>query len=635
MPTDWHDSTGALTNTIGHAAGVLIFGIFLYLVFRQGALMGGTRDGAGFPLRRTPSKVWLPLVAAALALLWNLASLAVLVLAPVASERTEFIIASVGFSILSLLPAVLLQLCLNGGFPWLTRTGYALSAFAVGAHVAEFVTTDIGLHRIGLSVITIGFGALTVVASISSFWMRSRSSVDQAPSSTSRLLATMSLFLFAVSFIHFGDGHLNQAWSQELAFHHAGIPLALFVLMQEYRFILADAFIRFLANGLLAGVFGFLITAWAPMASLPVQVVIAAVAVAAFAWAREVVQGLLTRVVFHQPRRDRVERAMQALRAHYDDEATYLPMAAAQIAGLMNAPLIEVAAALPLSEQLLFAVRTGDLSELRELQRRGVRAVVPIRLSVGDARYVLLGERDGGRPYLSEDLDSLMRMAAAAAEQLEGIRAAETGRLVTEAELRALQAQIHPHFLFNALNTLYGMIPREASAARQTVLNLSDIFRYFLQSGKEFVPLEEEMRIVQAYLAIEAQRLGDKLQVVTDVDASLRREQIPVLSIQPLVENAVKHGVAMRVGGGSVRIRVSRDHNRMSVSIADDGPGFKASTTSRARAGTGVGLSNVTRRLRLCYGSDSDVVVESSSEGTTVRFQVPCQTVDVELPLAR
>jgi LytS/YehU family sensor histidine kinase len=125
--------------------------------------------------------------------------------------------------------------------------------------------------------------------------------------------------------------------------------------------------------------------------------------------------------------------------------------------------------------------------------------------------------------------------------------------LVSEGELRALHSQINPHFLFNALNTVYGIIPREAAGARRTVLDLADIFRYFLQSDKILIPLTEELKIVKAYLDIERLRLGPRLETIIQVDKEAEQALIPVLSIQPLVENAIKHGLSTRLDGGMVK----------------------------------------------------------------------------------
>ena len=124
------------------------------------------------------------------------------------------------------------------------------------------------------------------------------------------------------------------------------------------------------------------------------------------------------------------------------------------------------------------------------------------------------------------------RAAAEIAEQVESLRQQEMHRLVDQAELRALQSQINPHFLFNALNTLYGTIPREAAGARRIVLNLAEIFRYFLQTDKTFVPLANEMEIVRAYLELEQLRLGSRLRVEIEVDEAALAVPIPILSVR-------------------------------------------------------------------------------------------------------
>jgi LytS/YehU family sensor histidine kinase len=169
--------------------------------------------------------------------------------------------------------------------------------------------------------------------------------------------------------------------------------------------------------------------------------------------------------------------------------------------------------------------------------------VIPLRLASGNTRLLLLGRR-GGRRYLGDDLEALDKTAAEIEERVESLRGQEMNRMmnrmVNQAELRAPQSQINPHCLFNALTTFYGTIPREAAAARRIVLNLADVFRYFLQSDKTFVPLAQEMQIVRAYLEVEQSRLGNRLHVEIQVeDAALEVVPIPVLSIQHLVENAI------------------------------------------------------------------------------------------------
>jgi LytS/YehU family sensor histidine kinase len=249
----------------------------------------------------------------------------------------------------------------------------------------------------------------------------------------------------------------------------------------------------------------------------------------------------------------------------------------------------------------------------------------------GDGALILLGRREGGRRYLSEDLQELARLAAVVVEQVERFRNSEIQRLVSQAELRALQSQINPHFLFNSLNTLYGTIPRDAADARRMALSLAEIFRYFLQSNRTFVPLTEEIQIIQAYLQIESLRLGSRLKTEIAVDESAGRALIPVLSIQPLIENAVKYGVAPRLGPGTVRLRVRTVPDGVKIEVSDDGGGFQHGERKGTRAG-GVGLENVRQRLKLCFGAPADLSIASTDHGCTVSFLIPGRYAFAAIP---
>jgi len=593
-----------LVNTLGHAAGVLIFGIFLFLLIQDRAarrLRGSTKS----------------MLAAALALVWNLASLLVLGMGARTGSDT------IAFSVLSLLPAVLFDLCLAGRHRLLMLAGYGLSAVAIALHAMELFRHDALYHRWGLNLITAGFVALTCIAA-GAVW-RDANLRAAAP----RLVGTMSLFLLAISFVHFGEGHAQQVWSRELAFHHAAIPLALLVLLQDYRFVLLDAFLRFLANVLLAALFvsgGAAVWRLDPMHGTPAPfdqallLIGACLLLIVFALLRARVQAALTRLVF---RRKDVEALLRNLKQVVREEQAYVESAAAQLGEFMGAqatfangtPLEGVDPRRPML--------VSEFSRRRaELEAQGVEVVVPLRLPSRGTRYVLLGRRSGGRRYLSEDLAALSRAASVIVEQVEQFRESEMRRLVAQAELRALQSQIHPHFLFNALNALYGIIPKEAKGARETVLNLADIFRYFLETRKTFLPLERELHIVKAYLEIERLRLGKKLRTEIDVTPEALGTPIPVLSIQPLVENAVKHGIAPLPQGGLVRIEARQTASgTLEIRVCDTGSGF-----AQPGAG-GIGLENVARRLELCYGPETRLDIESGSGGTTVSFAIPAASV--------
>jgi LytS/YehU family sensor histidine kinase len=244
-----------------------------------------------------------------------------------------------------------------------------------------------------------------------------------------------------------------------------------------------------------------------------------------------------------------------------------------------------------------------------------------------ETSYLFFGRRGGGRRYLSEDLQSLNRLTSAVVTRLERFRNSEMHRLVSQAELRALHAQINPHFLFNSLNALYGLIPREASGARQTVLNLAEIFRYFLRTDRTLIAFSGELEIVKCYLAIERLRLGPRLEVNIDVDREALQVEIPVLCVQPLVENAIKHGLAPKQGYGLLSVTAKVRDGQVFIEVRDSGAGEALSPRMRDLPGSGVGLANVRKRLQLCFGTQSELMVESSPDGTRVHFAIPLKSV--------
>jgi len=241
-----------------------------------------------------------------------------------------------------------------------------------------------------------------------------------------------------------------------------------------------------------------------------------------------------------------------------------------------------------------------------------------VRLGAGSSKLILLGRREGGRRYLSEDLRLLARAAIEISEKVESLHRREMERLVSQGELRALQSQINPHFLFNALNAVYGTIPREAARARRMVLNLAEIFRYFLQSEKTFVPLAQEMQIVRAYLEVEQSRLGSRLKVEIDVAAALLDVPIPALSVEPLVENAIRHGVALSTEPGYVRIHGEIEGGQMRIQVENSSSGDAAGSP-----GTGVGLDNLRRRLEICYGPAAGLRLAFNPGMTSAELSIP------------
>ncbi len=199
---------------------------------------------------------------------------------------------------------------------------------------------------------------------------------------------------------------------------------------------------------------------------------------------------------------------------------------------------------------------------------------------------------------------------------------------VKEAELRALKSQINPHFLFNSLNSLRALIDEDAPRAREAVTRLANMLRYSLQSGQqETVPFEDEIRIVEDYLALEHIRHENRLRVRWDIAAEVRLVSVPPMLLQTLVENAVKYGISTRRDGGELTIAARFDGAALNIRVINPGDLSAPASPSAARAGssTGVGLRNASERLKLLFGDRAALTLLAEPAG--------CVTADVMIPL--
>jgi len=208
---------------------------------------------------------------------------------------------------------------------------------------------------------------------------------------------------------------------------------------------------------------------------------------------------------------------------------------------------------------------------------------------------------------------------------------AELGRERTrtmEAELRALRAQISPHFIYNSLAAIASFVRTDPERARELLLEFADFTRYALRRGGAFTTLAEELRNVERYLTLEQARYGDRMRISLMVAPEVLPVTVPYLAIQPIVENAVRHGIAGKEGGGQVSIVATDRGSEAEIAIEDDGTGAEPEVIRRALDGLAdsdsVGLGNVDARLRQVYGDDFGLVVETApGAGTRVTFRVP------------
>ncbi|HWT02049.1 MAG TPA: histidine kinase [Pyrinomonadaceae bacterium] len=194
-------------------------------------------------------------------------------------------------------------------------------------------------------------------------------------------------------------------------------------------------------------------------------------------------------------------------------------------------------------------------------------------------------------------------------------RASQLEAQLAQAQLQALKMQLHPHFLFNTLNAIAGLIrDRKDKAAVNMLAGLSDLLRHTLENaGKQEIPLREELDFLELYLDIQQMRFSDRLTVKMEVAPETLNASVPNLILQPLVENAIRHGIAARVSSGLVAVSARRENGLLQLKVADDGPGLKRDW--RMEDGGGIGLSNTRERLKQLYGREHRFEVRNREGG--------------------
>ncbi len=268
-------------------------------------------------------------------------------------------------------------------------------------------------------------------------------------------------------------------------------------------------------------------------------------------------------------------------------------------------------------------------------------AVSSYPMPVGDTEpFALSVLRDARRGLLLSSEANLIRQGAqlvgrrleALARERERIelsrREASLLHQLADAELRALRAQINPHFLFNSLNTIAALVHQDPTLAESMTLRLARIFRYVLtQTEKSFSPLHEEIDFLRAYLDIEQMRFGERLQVRFDVAEAVADQPIPPLILQPLVENAIKHGFSPKLGPCQLIVRCIAQQEELALTVEDDGVGAPPDR-SRKAGRTGIGLRNVRERLATVYGARARLSFESGPRhGTRATVYLPLRDV--------
>jgi two-component system LytT family sensor kinase len=203
-------------------------------------------------------------------------------------------------------------------------------------------------------------------------------------------------------------------------------------------------------------------------------------------------------------------------------------------------------------------------------------------------------------------------------------RLQEQEKLLMAARVEALASQINPHFLFNTLTSISSLIRSQPETARMLIVKLSGLLRRLLRSQEHFVTLREELEAIDEYLDIEAVRFGSKLRIEKSIEANSLDIVIPSMLLQPLIENSIKHGLSPKVGEGRITIRSVLQNGHAIIDVIDDGVGVNPEYADRVKTGGGIGLRNVNERLKVIYGANYQLQLDSvPGEGTCARIVIP------------
>jgi hypothetical protein len=639
----------ALVHLAGFITGIILYAMLGVMTRRRLAYV--VAPGA----RRLDDRV--PLVASVLGVVWNAGAMFVFAVRDFDIAYQETWVAAVAFTALGFLPAVVVQSTLRrsrrGAYRWLLGAAYLASTAAGVLHFVDASRGDTPSPG-GLLLLTVTYAALLGILAIT----------ERRRPGFQRSITAIALAAFAVSALHLSRhaGAPDQdPWLIELIGHHASLPLVLAILYQDYRFAFADRFLkRALSLLLLVGLVSLLYaTIAAPLVdphaialrqsldrgshlfSTGALLALWIATALCYPFIRRGVYRFVDRVILRRTdyREFRAELARRLGPAHDTGEVLDITCALLRHAlGASDASWTESATPGVTAHPTI------------TLDARRTEACITIPTAIEPSFEIRVAELTSGRALLSDDLTLIDAVAASVGRRIDELRLEiervareqreqDILRLATEAELRALRAQLNPHFLFNALNTLGHLMQVAPDRALATLYQLTGLLRAVLRkTNGQFVALREELEIVESYLAIEHERFQERLIVSIDVPAELRHARVPPLLLQPLVENAVKHGIAPMRNGGTVTVSARHDADAgetggfLRLTVVDTGAGSAAAGPNR----DGVGLSNIQQRLQHLFGVAAAMNIHATpGGGTTVELVIPWIASESDTPLKR
>jgi signal transduction histidine kinase len=620
-------NTASLINLLGFTVGIALYALLLVMVMRHRKT------------RKFSSLDFLLLATSLLGVLWNLGELSVFVWRDFGQSAVSPVLKAISYSALGFLPPVVVHSAWknaeteNLNVRWLTILAYSLSFVAAVLNFQSALFSGFAPSNAALRILTFGSLALLVGLLIFNF----------KQTREKKLVWASALLVFAASALHLSGDAEENSWFVELVAHQSSLPLALVILYQDFRFAFADLFLKRALSLILLTLtaFGLYSFVAAPLlhyhethdrndvhaVSLIITLWVATALVypSLHKFAVWLVDKIILRRVSYETLRAEIAQEIEK----HESAEDILRKVCARLAPALTA-------------------KSANWSESRESKinmpfvhftPHDAKIFVP----VAEAPFYKISLKDfaGGRHLLSDEIEMLEAIGLLTARRIDAVRVTheryareireqEFSKLATEAQLSALRAQINPHFLFNALTTIGYLIQTAPDKAFSTLMRLTQLLRGVLRSTGEFSTLEAELRLIEAYLEIEKTRFEERLRVRIEVPPELLKARVPSLILQPLVENAVKHGISESKTGGEIvicaRIENESDGAFLKLTVSDTGRGFSRKELAE-RQKQGVGLNNIKERLRNYYGNEATFAIESKN-GTRAEILLPVSATE-------
>jgi signal transduction histidine kinase len=589
-------NSASLINLLGFTVGVTLYTLLTVMVVRPRKKIDKLLFATGI-----------------LGILWNFGEFFTFIWRDFRGTEVPTIVTAISYSALGFLPSVVIQ---NAKRNRLTYSAYGLSVFATILHFQ----TNFPPSEIALQILTIG----SLLLLLALFVLKLEN----------KLVLGTALIIFAVSALHLSVHRTeDKSWLIELIAHQSSLPLALVILLQDYRFAFADLFLKRALSLILLALTAFGLYAFVAVPLLAwhethdrndVQAAVLVIAL----W-------MLTALIYSKIHKFAVWLVDKILLRRADYEKLRVEIAK-NIEKIDTGELILDA----IRDKLKPALTAGN-ANWGEVYNDEIlsnitseKAEIFIPTTESPFYKISLSNFAGGRHLLSDEVEMLENIAFIAARRIDAVRVTheryqaeyreqEFSKLAAEAQLTALRSQINPHFLFNALTTIGYLIQTSPEKAFETLMRLTKLLRSVLGKTGEFSTLGEEIKLIEAYLEIEHARFEERLQVKINVPNELEKIRVPTLILQPLVENAIKHGISKSKNGGEViisaELKTENGENYVQLSVHDSGCGLNKTELSH-----GIGLSNIKNRLQNYYGNSASLRIENGeTNGTNAVIKIP------------